>query len=193
MQWLTVAYAMTAAACLTLAAVHLQVWSKQRARLAHLAFAMTAISFAALTPIELWMVRAQTPAQFGSALRWAHVPGTLAVVSLVWFLWVHFGNGRLWLACAASGMRLVALALNFAFTPNLNYRTITGLRQVAVFGGEHVASAVGVVNPWSLIGQVSNLLLFLYILDVTVRLWRTGGTAGAVARRLSAAACFSSC
>ena len=175
MHWLTVAYAMTAAACLTLAAVHLQVWSRQPARLAHLAFAMTATSFAALTPIELWMVRAQTPAQFGSALRWAHLPGTVAVVSLVWFLWLHFGTGRLWLACAACGVRLVALVLNFAFTPNLNYQTITGLQQVAVFGGERVSSAVGVVSPWSLIGQLSNLLLLLYILDATVRLWRTGG------------------
>ena len=178
MHWLTIAYAMTAAACLTLAAVHLQVWSRQRARLAHLAFAMTATSFAALTPIELWMVRAQTPAQFGSALRWAHLPGTIAVVSLVWFVWVHFGTGRRWLACAACGARLVALVLNFTFTPNLNYQTITGLRQVAVLGGEHVSSAVGIVRPWSLIGQLSNLLLLLYILDATVRLWRTEGQSG---------------
>ncbi len=175
MQWLTVAYAMTAAACLTLAAVHLQVWSRQRARLAHLAFAMTAISFAAITPIELWMVRAQTPAQFGSALRWAHLPGTLAVVSLVWFLWLYFGTGRPWLAWAACGARLVALVLNFTFSPNLNYQTITSVKQVALFGGEHVSSAVGEVSRLVLIGQLSNLLLLLYILDVTVRLWRRGG------------------
>ena len=134
MQWLTVAYAMTAAACLTLAAVHLLVWSGQRARLAHLAFAMTATSFAALTPFELWMARAQTPEEFGSAIRWMHIPGSIAIVSLVWFLWVHFGTGRRWLAWAVCGLRLLALALNFAFTPNLNYRVITSVRQVAIFG-----------------------------------------------------------
>jgi two-component system sensor histidine kinase UhpB len=175
MQWLTVAYAMTAAACLTLAAVHLQVWSRQRARLAHLALAVAATSFAALALIELWMVRAQTPAQFGSALRWVHLPGTIGVVSLVWFLWLYFGTGRLWLAWAACGVRLVALVLNFAFSPNLNYQTITSVKQVALFGGEHVSSAVGQVSRLVLIGQLSNLLLLLYILDVTVRLWRRGG------------------
>ena len=62
---------------------------------------MTALSFAALAPIELWMVRAQTPAEFGSTIRGVHLPGTLAGVSLLWFLWLHFGTGRLWLACAA--------------------------------------------------------------------------------------------
>ena len=52
MHWLTVAYSMTAAACLTLAAVHLFVLFKQPARRAHLAFSLTAISVAAITPFE---------------------------------------------------------------------------------------------------------------------------------------------
>ena len=69
MHRLTGAYAMMAAAGLTLAAVHLQVWSRQPVRLAHLAFAMTATCFAALTPFELWMARAHTcTIRVGSAL-----------------------------------------------------------------------------------------------------------------------------
>ena len=80
-----------------------------------------------------------------------------------------------WLAWAACGARLVALVLNFTFSPNLNYQTITSVKQVALFGGEHVSSAVGEVSRLVLIGQLSNLLLLLYILDVTVRLWRRGG------------------
>jgi PAS domain S-box-containing protein len=169
---------MTAAACLTLAAVHLQVWSRQRARVTHLAFAMTAAFFAAVTPFELSMARAQTPAQFASTLRWTHLPGAFAVVSLIWFLWLHFGTGRLWLACAAAGGRILAAIVNFVVTPNLNYRAITGLKQVSIIGGEHVSSAVGVVSPLALIGQLSNLFLLLYVLDATVTLWRRGGHAG---------------
>ena len=175
MPWLTVAFAMSAAACLTLAAVHLLVWSRQPARRAHLAFAVTAVSYAALTPFELWMARAHTPAEFGWAIRWVHLPGTLATVALVWFLWLHFGTGRLWLACAACGVRILAMILNFSLPLNLNYQAITGLREVTLFGGERVSSAVGVVSPWALIGQLANLLLLLYVLDATVKLWRRGG------------------
>ena len=74
------------------------------------------------------------------------------------------------LRCATGGP-----VVNFVVSPNLNYRTITGLKQVALPGGEHVASAVGEVSRLALIGQLSNLLLLLFILDVTVRLWRRGG------------------
>ena len=48
MHWLTVAYSMTATACVTLAAVHLLVWFKQREQLSHLAFAFTAVLVAAI-------------------------------------------------------------------------------------------------------------------------------------------------
>ena len=88
MRWLTIAYSMTAAACLTLAAVHLLVWFKQPARRAHLAFAVTAISVATITPFEFLMVRAQTTAQFGTGVRWIHLPAAPLVFSLVWFLWI---------------------------------------------------------------------------------------------------------
>ena len=118
---------------MTLAAVHLLVWFKQPAGRAHLAFALTAIFVAAITPIELLMVRAQTVGQFGTAIRWLHLPVTLLTFSLVWFVWLHFRTGRLWLAFAACGPRMLALILNFSFTLNLNYREITGLHQVALF------------------------------------------------------------
>src|SRR6266542_321915 len=174
MHWLTIAYSMTAAACVTLAVVHLLVWFRQPAGRAHLAFAMTAIFVAAIAPLELLMVRAQTIGQFGTAIRWMHLPASLLTFSLVWFLWLDFRTGRLLLACAACGLRALALILNFSFTPNLNYREITGLKQVALFGGESVSASVGVVNPWSLIGQLSTLFLFLYMLDASVTLWRRG-------------------
>jgi hypothetical protein len=63
MGWPTIAYSMTAAACLTLAPVHLLVWFKQPAR-THLAFSLTAVSVTAIAPFELAMARAQTPEQF---------------------------------------------------------------------------------------------------------------------------------
>ena len=174
MHWLTVAYSMTAAACLTLAALHLLVWFKQPARRAHLAFALTAIFVAAIAPFELSMARAQTAAEFGSAVRWIHLPAALLVFSLVWFLWVDFRTGRLWLACVVCGLRLLTLILNFSFTSNINYREISGLQHVQIFGGESVSAGVGVASPWALIPQLSLLFLLLYMIDASVTLWRRG-------------------
>lgn len=146
MHWLTIAYSMTAAACLTLAAVHLLVWFKQTAVRAHLAFAMTAILVAAITPFEFAMARAQTAAEYGTAVRWIHLPAALLFFSLVWFLWVDFRTGRLWMACAACGLRVLTLILNFSLTPNINYREITGMQLLPLFGGENVSAAVGVAR-----------------------------------------------
>ena len=53
MRWLSVAYSMTAAACLRLAAVHLLVWFKQPARRTHMAFSVTAIFVAAISRLSL--------------------------------------------------------------------------------------------------------------------------------------------
>ena len=75
MRWLRVAYSMRAAACLTLAAVHLLVWFQQPTRRIHLAFSLTAIFVAAMTPFDFAMARAQTPEQYIQALRWLHISG----------------------------------------------------------------------------------------------------------------------
>jgi len=174
MHWLTHAYSITAVACGTLALVHLLVWAKQPAARAHLAFFLTASSVAAITPFEWLMARAQTTDQFGSTLRWIQVPISFAIVSLVWFLWLYLGTGRRWLALAACIARVLAMVLGFLLTPNLNFRKITELRQVALGGGESASAPIGVVSPWTLVGQLSSLLLLAFVVDASVRLWRKG-------------------
>ena len=84
---------MEAAACLTLAVVHLVVWSHHRKGLANLFFALLSISVACVAAFELCMMRAQTTAQFGTLLRWAHVPVFFSVVSIVGFVRVYFWDG----------------------------------------------------------------------------------------------------
>ena len=61
MSWVTIIWSMIASACLTLAAIHLLVWYRNRTAWAHLLFSATAVSTAAFTFCELWMMRAQTP------------------------------------------------------------------------------------------------------------------------------------
>src|SRR5262249_2940964 len=58
--------------------------------------------------------------------------------------------------------------------PNLNYREITSLRHLPWWGGETVSVAVGVPNPWILVGMLSVLLLLIFLVDATIIVWRRG-------------------
>jgi two-component system, LuxR family, sensor kinase FixL len=173
MSWVTVIWSMVAATCLTLAVLHLLVWCRNRMAWANLLFALTAIGTAGIAACELWMMRAGTAAEFGTALRWIHVPGWLMIVSLVAFVRLHLRAGRLWLAWAVCGLRTLSLILDFVFTPNLNYREITSLRHIRYLG-DTISVGEGVSNPWMLIGQASLALLVVFTVDAMITAWRRG-------------------
>jgi two-component system sensor kinase FixL len=173
MNWVTVIWAMIASACLTLALVHLLVWCRRPEVRANLLFALMAVATAAFAGCELWMMWAQTPAAFGMAVRWGHLPIWVLFVSLVGFVRLYLRAGRLWLAWTACGLRTLSLLLNFLYTPNLNYREITALRNVS-FLGEKVVVAEGIRNPWMLVGNLSLLLLVIFVADAAISVWRRG-------------------
>lgn len=141
---------------------------------ANLLFAVMATAVAALAATELAMMRAQSAVQFGIAVRWMQVASWVIVTSLVLFVRVYLRSGRLWLAWAVVGTRtLSSLVLNVIFFPNVNYREITELRHVP-FLGDSVSVAVGMPNPWMLIGQLSLLLLLIFVADASITAWRRG-------------------
>ncbi|WP_227977956.1 hypothetical protein [Arenimonas daejeonensis] len=135
--------------------IHAFVWMRQGSR-AHLAFAFAALSVAALTLLELHALRATDPDQLGTLLRWMHVPVTVLVLSIVWFLHERLGGGYLGLGLAAAGLRVLGLVLNFTTGENLNFRTLEVVRQVQWWGGEQVSYGAGTVNPWVAVAQLSN-------------------------------------
>ena len=173
MSWITIIWSMVAAACLTLAAMNFVIWFNKRTAWANLLFSVTAVSTAAVAACELWLMRAATAREFGVALRWAHVPYWVLIVSLVGFVGFYLRAGRLWLAWAVCGARTLSLILDFVFTPNLNFREITALRHVR-FLGESVSVAEGRANPWMLVGQASFLLFVVFVVDVMLTVWRRG-------------------
>ena len=172
MSWITIVWSMNAAACLTLATIYLLVWSKQRERWAYLVLSCNAVAGAALTAFELWLLRAQSAEEYAEILRWTQLPVWSLIVTLVVFVRLYLRAGRLWLAWSVCGARTLALILNFIFIPNLSYRQITGLRQVAWWGGETVSVPVGVTNPWILVAQLSLVLLVIFFVDATITAWR---------------------
>jgi len=167
-------WSMDAALCFTLAGIYLLVWWKQRDGWVHLLFACSAVAAGVIAGYELASMGAETTAQYGLLVRWAHLPVWMVIVSIVWFVRLYLRAGRPWLAWSICGLRTLALVLNFVFTPNLNYREITGLRHLQWWGGETVSAPVGVPNPWTLVGQLSVLLLLIFLVDATITVWRRG-------------------
>jgi len=183
MNWIEIVWVGMSAASLTLGVVHLFVWFKQRSQVAHLLFFALAASATAFGVFELAMMHAPSPSAYAETLRWAHVPLAMFVLSIVWFVRFHFGAGRLWLAWAATGVRLLGLALNFATGVNINFAEVTAMDRLTLWGGTVVSGPVGIANPLAIVPQVGNLLLAVFVVDASVTLWRRGG---ADARRRAA-------
>ena len=170
MNVVTITWSLVASACLTLAAMNVLVWFKKRTEWSNLLIFAMAAGTAGIAFGELAMMMAGTPAQFGRALRWTHLPVWLVIVSLVLFVRTYLRSGRPWLAWTVCGVRTLSLVLNFVFSPNLNYREITSLHQIR-FLGESVSIAQGASNPWMLLAQAGTLLLAVFAVDAafTVR------------------------
>jgi two-component system, LuxR family, sensor kinase FixL len=174
MSWITIVWSMNAAACLTLAAIYLVVWCKQRQVLAHLVFSITAVAAAAIAGFELAMMHAGTVGQYEALIRWIHVPVWVLTVAFVAFVRLYLHAGRPWLAWSICGLRTMVLILNFILTPNLNFRRITSLRHFSWWGSEMISVPFGVANPWGFLSLVSLLLLLIFFVDATITVWRRG-------------------
>jgi len=174
MSWITIVWSMNAAACLTLAAIYLVVWCKQRQVLAHLIFSITAVAAAAIAGFELAMMHAGTVGQYEALIRWIHVPVWVLTVAFVAFVRLYLHAGRPWLAWSICGLRTLVLILNFILTPNLNFQRITSLRHFSWWGGEMISVPFGVASRWGLLSSVSLLLRLIFFVDATIVVWRRG-------------------
>jgi two-component system sensor kinase FixL len=175
MNWVEITWLMMIAASMMLGVVHLFVWQKQRTEYVHLLFFVLAVSAAAYGAFEIARMQAETASRLATLQRWSHVPLAMVIISSVWFVRLYFDAGRLWLAYAITGIRLAALAVNFVTGANVNFREITAVDHLHLWGGAVVVGPVGIPNPWVVLPQLSNLLLVVFIVDASVTLWRRGG------------------
>jgi len=119
------------------------------------------------------MLRAQTPEDYGTALRWFQVPIWSGFLALVGLVYLRLRPRFPWVGWLAVGLRTAALVATFGSAPNLNYAALTGIDHITLLG-EPVAVVTGVPNPWMLTGQASLVLLLLLIIDGGVSTWRRG-------------------
>jgi two-component system, LuxR family, sensor kinase FixL len=172
MHWVMAVWAMLIGGCVAMAVPHFLVGIWQR-RGAHLFFVLAAAAVIGIAICETLMMRAGTIGEFARAQQWTHVPIFILVVALVGFIRLYFHTGRLWLGVTACAVRFLSLIINFAFPPSLNFREITALRHLR-FLGETVSVPVGVSSPWTRLGELSSLLLFIFVIDASISLWRQG-------------------
>ena len=174
MNWVEITWIMMSAVSLTVGVIHLFAWLKQRSQYAHLLFLVLAASTAAFGAFELAMMRAQLAADYAATLRGAQILLTMVVLSIVWFVRFYFDAGRLWLANTISGLRVLALGLNFGTGVNINFREVSALDHVTLWGAV-VSGPIGVTNPWAILPETVNVLLVAFVVDASVTLWRRGG------------------
>ncbi len=173
MSWVTAAWSMNAAACLTFAGFYFVVWCKQRQSPAYLLFSCSAIAAAAISAFELWMLNSRTVDQYESLVRWIHVPTWVLTLSFVAFVRLYLHAGRVWLVWSIYGLRTLVLILNFIFPVSINFTAITDIRQFS-WGGQMVSVPVGTPSPWGLLSTISLLLLLIFSVDAAITVWRRG-------------------
>lgn len=172
MSSVTFVWAVVIGACVTMALPHLLIGIR-RGAWENLLFAVAALAVADIAGGELAIMHSRTTEEIGRAQQWTHLPVFFLVIAIAGFVRLYFGTGRLWLGAAACGVRLVSLVINFASPPNLNFREITELRQFN-FLGETIAMPAGVTSAWTRLGELSSLLLLVFVIDASVTLWRQG-------------------
>src|SRR5438105_7045418 len=135
MSWITLVWSMNAGACLTLAALYVAVWCKQRENWVHLLFSSSAVAAAVIAAFELRMLNATTVEQDQLLMRWIHVPVWVLTVSFVAFVRLCLNAGRPWLAWSIYALRTLVLILNFMFPVSIDFKRITDIRHLA-WGGD---------------------------------------------------------
>lgn len=164
MSWITFIWSMTAGICLTLGAVHLLVWIRQRGNWANLVFSLTAVAASVYAVLDMVALHVRNPVEYGTLWRWALSLGMVEGVLIAWFLRLYLRAGRLWLLWLICGLRALMLVLNFVPGPNFYFREITSLQEVPLFG-EMISRPHGVLHPWVVLMPLSFLLIIVFSID----------------------------
>ena len=169
---LVIAWSMCAGMSLMLGFMHLLFWFKDRQVAAYLLSATMGFSAAASAILELALLTTSSAQTYGELLRWGNLAVYMILVPMVWFVHEYFRSGRRWLAITITLLWSIGIAINFSSPGNLTFDRIIELKQMSAFWGEPFTVAVGEINPWKLLADISSLLILFYTLDATIQLWR---------------------
>jgi PAS domain S-box-containing protein len=179
--WMTAGWAMVVAVYLTLASIYLVIAARlgRSGSLAYLLFVAIALGAAGTAVGELTLAHTRTIEQYAYVLRLVHIPLALLLLPLPWFVYVLFRTGRPWLALLSNALWVTALVINALSPHSRLYAEITVLERVE-FAGEAFTRAIGTGHPWRWVGQMTTLVILVFVVDAAVKLWKQGGRRRAV-------------
>lgn len=179
MNWITFVWPMVTATCLTLAMINLRIALGDARRGPHIFFCMAACAVAAVSVFELMLLRTKDLDHYNEVLRWAALPIWVMVASVTGFIWSFFRTGRLWLACSAVGLNLLANLMNI-ITDVPVVRHAVALHNATTFGGVEFTVSTIENGPWNVVEIVSVVMAIAFMFEASWRLWRSGGHRRAV-------------
>ena len=171
---LTIAWSMCASACAMLGLLHLLIWFKEHRSGVFLLSATMAFSAAVNSFIELRLQHTNSIDRYIELVKWENLVVSGILVSLVWFIYLYFRTARAWLAITITVLWSLGLMVNFLHPGNLTFREISEIKQISTSWGESFSIAVGTASPWKWVSDIASLLIMIYILDASIRLWRGG-------------------
>lgn len=174
MSWITVIWSAASGMCLMLAAMHFPLERKGRRSWPNLCFVLMVLAVIGLGACELTTLYADSPQTYSAGVKWGHFFYGFWVVFGLGFVHFSFGTGRAWLFMTALGLRFLAVAMNFLTGENLHFKEVTGIEFVTFLGEEVAIAGEWVTNPWVRLGQLAALVQVVYVIDASLRLWRTG-------------------
>jgi signal transduction histidine kinase len=175
--WLHFVYGLAGGSLLSLAAINAVLATRGSGLPArgHRLFALIALAAAGIGVFELLLANSRTIDGYASLIRAAHIPVSVLVLSIPWFVRALFRVGRPWLAVLGNLVWGVALLINFLEPQSRLYDPITRLDRVSWFGATEFTVVQGVTHPGAWIGYAGVFLTLLFVADATSALWKRDG------------------
>ncbi len=171
MSWTAVIWLISSGVCITLAAVHLFLWVRDRKAHTSLAFSLwtTAVAISAL--FELAMMHSPTQEKYAALLGSTAFPFAITTIAYIAFVRLYLQAGRLWLMWFIFGIVALELLVKVTVLPTLPFVEITDLQHIPLWG-ETLVAPVGVKSRWSWITWLLVMLELAFIVNAAVEAWR---------------------
>jgi two-component system sensor kinase FixL len=175
LSYVTVVWSVIAAAAGLLGFTHAARWSLDRTARVDLTFSILAFAFVGVAVAEIGTMEARTPEAWSSWVRWCHLPLAIMIIAIVVFVRQCLGTGRAWLAALIIAARIVILAVNFGSDSSINFDRVETIEHIEFLGEPVTVVGDARTGDWQWLGTLASLLLAIFILDATIRLWKQGG------------------
>ena len=174
MSHITIIWSIVASSSLLLALMYGCVWILDRKARAALAFSFEALAIVLSVIVELGMMHASSPGEWGEWVRWNQVPVLMRTAALIAFIYFYFGTGRIWLMVAAVGSRVIIAVAGFIIDPNFNFSRIDSIDHTVFLGETVTTFGRAVTSPYQWFATLSAYLVLAFVADACVSLWRKG-------------------